>query len=75
MVISQLRDDLKTGFSQILQELERSRNSTNIQLENISSQIANIQLGLGDGLERISAQWLRLDLVKRGYNNVNLEIS
>ena len=62
--VSHLRDELKAGLSEVMN-----------QLENIFSQISSIQLGLGNGLERLSTQWLRLDLVKRGYNNVNLEIS
>lgn len=73
MAISQLRDELKAGFSEVTKELKRSRKSSTIQLKKISAQISNFQLGLGDGRERLSTQWLRPALAERGYSNANLE--
>ena len=55
-----------SSVHQKLDELISSSSKTDIKIERIKSELMGMKLGMGDGLEKMAAQWLRALLATHG---------
>lgn len=64
-----------SSVHQKLDELISSSSKTDIKIERIKSELMGMKLGMGDGLEKMAAQWLRALLATHGINDPEIELN